>query len=257
MIRKLVCATAFVFAASISTVTFAQHSDIIYGYDDNSNPGAIILENDNTTSDGIQYWESAFEDADPGTAGDQLQADEPGFANEPGEGFIFNTGDEIFVAAVDASMYSSFGVGFVNYYNPGSGMLEASGDITIFDDVGSTSNHVLSGATATGDALQFLGTADADGEVHEHVTFDIDDSAAVGAYGVLLRVYSDLDIPDGTLDVESDEFWIIFNNGLTEEEFEDWALPQFGVVTSVPEPGSLGFIVAGSLYAISRRRRRV
>jgi hypothetical protein len=251
--RKIVVLSGFLAAACCTQAVWAQHSDVEFGYDDLANPMAIIFENDDESVDGIQYWEGEFEDLDPTVAGDDWGSDEPGFTTEASEGLLFNSGDNIWISALDASSHSSFGSGFVNYFNPNTGMLEANHRVSLLDDAGSTSDMVLDGGAFAGDPLQFLGSVDADGDLHDHITLDLldDATAPAGAYGVLLQVHADFG-GDGTVDLESDPFWFIYNHQMDEGDFDSVALRGFGVV---PEPSSLALLFAGSTCLLVRRRK--
>lgn len=236
----------------------AQHSDVEFGYDDLNTPTEIIFEVGETTSDGIAVFEAEFEELDPFNAGD-FSADDPGFATNELEDFLVNTGDFVWLTAHDASTCSSFGAGFVNYYNPSTDMIEASGRVSFEGNSASVANGVLNGATVeSGSATQFLGQGDGDQEIHDHVVFDLldDGTAPLGAYGLLLELQGDFD-GDGTAEITSDKFWVILNHGLSEDDFENLALPAFGVVDAVPEPGSAAVLLLGaSALGIIRRKKK-
>ncbi|MEL7497316.1 MAG: PEP-CTERM sorting domain-containing protein [Planctomycetota bacterium] len=235
---------------------FAQHSDVELGYDDTANPTGFVIEQDNVTSDGLQIFEAEFEALDPFNTSD-LSSDEPGFATNAAEGLLMNSGDQLWLTALDGSVHSSFGVGYVNYYNPTSGNLEAAGRLAVLDNSAGTPDLVLNGASVeSGPVTQFLDTADSAGDIHDHFVLDLldDSTAPIGAYGVLFQLQADFDTPDGTMDVSSDPFWIVWNHGLSEADFEDNALPTFGF-TAVPEPGSAGLLMLiGGVWALRRRR---
>lgn len=249
---------AMLVVASFSTKAAAQHAgDVEFGYDNLVTPSAFVIDANSFTSDGLLYFESEMEELDPFNPGD-YSSDEPGFTTNEGEGLLVNNGDQIWLNALDASAFSSFGVGYVNYYNPTTDALEALGRIGVLDNSGSTADLVLNGnSIETGANPQFIGQGDSDGDVHDHVIFDLldDGTAPLGAYGILFQLQSDLAPSDGSFDVSSDPFWIVWNHGLSESDFENLALPGFGV-TAVPEPGSLTIagLCAGAL--LLRRRRR-
>lgn len=252
----------FLFAAvtiavmSLSTNIMAQHghSDIEFGYNDTGNPTAFIIEQDATTSEGFQFFEAEFEEF----LGDFF-ADDPGFTTNDAEGLLINPGDQIWFRVLDASLNSAFGQGFLNYYDPNTDTLSAAGRLQITDNGGaSTLDLVLNGATIeSGDNPQLLGIGDVDGDIHDHLNFDLldDGTAPLGAYGILVQMQSDFDPANGNFDLDSDPFWIIFNHGMDEEDFENFALPKFGVASAVPEPGSL-LCLTGAAFALALRRRR-
>jgi len=254
--KKFTIFSAAIIAASMSNSAWAQHdhSDLEFGYDDTANPTSIVIENDNESSDGIQFYEAEFEALDPFNSSD-LSADEPGFTTEAAEGLLFNTGDQISICPVNASGHSGFGVGFVNYYNPSTGMLEASNRLSVVDNSAGTTDLVLDGAASSGDALQFLGTVDADGDLHDHLLIDLldDGTAPAGAYGVLFQIHAVQ--AGGAPDIVSDPVWFIFNHELSEEQFEGAALASFGIVEAVPEPSSLALLLTGATCLVLRRRR--
>ena len=160
--------------------------------------------------------------------------------------------------AMDAASNSSFGVGYVNFYNPNTDSLEAAGRLGVYDNSPNTANLILSGGSIeAGVNPQFLGLGDDEGDVHDHLIVDLldDDTAAFGAYGVLFRLQSDFDVADGNMDLASDPFWIIWNYGMDEEDFDELALPKFGAVEAVPEPSTLGMFAIGMAAIMVRRRR--
>ena len=102
------------------------------------------------------------------------------------------------------------------------------------------------------------------GEIHNHLNFAFAadaDTPSEFAVGLLLQFEADLaSVAGDGIDVVSDPFFVVFNNGLSEEVFETQALPAFGVTesASVPEPTS-GILLAtiGSAILTRRRRRRI
>ena len=157
------------------------------------------------------------------------------------EQLVVNNGDQVFVRVLDASASDSptdRGVGFVNFYNPDTDALEnldsSFGTLTITGSDGATS--VFAGnQLVSGDAELFLAVgSDGDdfstpppsldedpeqlevGRIHNHLAFDLSGSLATtdSAVGLLLQFTT---IPaDGSAPVESDPFFLIFNNGLEE-----------------------------------------
>ena len=244
--------------ACLTSNLFGQHNDVEFGYDDRTNPTAFELAPlgfNTTTRDGIVLVRSNMEELDPFSPGD-FAGDQPGFATHSAEGLLVNPGDAIMLNTLDASVHSLFGVGFVNYYNPGTDALEATGRIAIEDNTVSTPDLVLNGSSIeSGANPQFIGLADGNGNVHDHVVWDLldDDTAPTGAYGILFQLQSDFDPIDGNMDLSSDPFWIVFNHGMSEADFERNALPKFG---AIPEPASLPIIGLAACLLASRRRKR-
>jgi len=241
LIMKLQCYIFLLAMTWMSSDLFAQHRDLEFGYDDTANPSEFLLSPETfsaTTADGIDVVSSEMDELDPFNPG-EFSADQPGFATNGAEGLIVNSGDSILVNVLDASVDSNFGVGYVSFYNPGTDALEATGRIAFLDNTASTTDLVLNGGSIeSGDSPQFIGAADSDGDIHDHITWDLldDDTAPNGAYGLLVQIQSDFAPFDGTVDVSSEPFWIVFNHGMSEADFENLALPRFGVGVAAAEP---------------------
>jgi len=244
--------------ATMSSHLFAQHSDVEFGYDSLSSPSSFVIEANDVTTEGFILFESEMEELDPFSPGD-FSSDEPGFATNDAEGLLVNQDDQIWLNALDASAHSSFGVGYVNYYNPITDSLEATGRLGIYDNSGFTPDLFLDGASIeSGVNPQFIGLGDIDGDVHDHLVVDLldDSTAPLGAYGILFQMQSDFSIADGTMDLSSDPFWIVWNHGMSEADFDSQALSSFGI-SSVPEPSSACILGFGLVSLVMRRRRRI
>ena len=236
--------------------SLAQHSDIEFGFEDPANP-VFEIELDEVTDEGIQVAEGRFV-----PAGAFATTDSPGFITpvSADENLTVGEGDQVFVRVLDASAPGSpttRGVGFVNFYSPGTPGLQnldaSSGTFTITGNtIGSSADSVSVFAgdqLISGDADLFLatgsdGTFDSDpppsldeepedlgvGEIHNHLSFDLSGDLATtpGAVGLLLQ-FSAVRAGTGEV-VDSDPFFLIFNNGLTAEEFGEDALLAFGLV---------------------------
>jgi hypothetical protein len=218
-----------------------------------------VIEGGSFTLDGIAYWESDFFEFDPFNPGN-FGSDEPGFTTNSNEGLLINNNDRIFVRVLNAAGNSAFGVGLVNYFNPSTGMLEASASRRMLaeQNSGSFTDLVFNGVgIESGDNPIFLGAGNASGNLHDHILFDLldDATAPFGAYGVLFRLEADFASNGfGQTDLASNSFWIIWNHGMSHEDFETLALPAYGA-GAIPEPGS--FTLLGlSVLAIAIRRRR-
>jgi hypothetical protein len=222
----------------LSSNLLAQHNDIEFGYDNSSNPTEFLLSPlafSSTTADGIIITKSNTEERDPFLPG-EFSADQPGFATHSAQGLIVNPGNRIHINALDASVDSAFGVGYVNFYNPTTDALEATGRIAFKDNTGATTDLVLNGnSIESGTIPQFIETASSSGTIHDHITWDLldDSTAPFGAYGILVQLQSDFE-PDGTVDLSSAPFWLVFNHGMSVADFENLALPKYGVGQAIP-----------------------
>lgn len=257
MIVKNAVITMAVTLMSIG-VCQAQHQDVEFGYDNTSNPMAFDIEGSTFTFDGLLIFEADMEEFDPFNPGNFGSA-EPGFATNAAEGLLINSGDRISLRVLNATTHSAFGVGFVNYYNPGTNSLEAlaSRRMLAEQNSGSFDDLVINGlGFEMGDNPIFLAAGSASGDIHDHIFFDLldDATAPFGAYGLLVQLESDFQSNGfGVTDLESTPFWMIWNHGMDENDFDTLALPKFG---AVPEPS--GLLLLGSLVlgAVGMHRRR-
>lgn len=279
-------------AVLFSSLGHAQevHSDIEFGFAPDSEELEFEIENDTVNDDGFQVFEGSFGIA----LGNESTTDNPGFITPVDEGLTVNQGDNIFVRVLNAGATdgNTIGSGFVNFYDPNqpdAGIQSDVGTITVigndpndpdedivavFDgDVpvsGIVSLFLAEGSDGTFQSdlpPSLLGDEEGDeqnielgvGEIHNHLNFTFTADADVpSAVGLLLQFEADLASVDGDgIDVVSDPFFLVFNNGLSEEVFETRALPAFGV-NAVPEPTS-GILLAavGSAILTRRRRRRI
>ena len=219
----------------LASSAFAQHADIEFGYDDVLAPNEMEVEVVEATIDAIPFFESEMEELDPFDPGN-FSSDEPGFITNSAEALEVNIGDRVFLRVLDASQFSSFGVGYVNFFNPADGTMTPGGQMSVFDNtVGETPDLIFDGTTIISGAnpqLLGVGNDQNDGGLHEHITIDIlnEDTAPIGAYGILFQMESDLAPVDGIADVISEPFWIIWNYEMDEEDFESLALQAFGAL---------------------------
>ena len=234
--KKLIFAALLV--SITSSVSYGQHSDIEFGYDDFNNPTEIIIESDELTDDGIQIVEGDFE-VELG----QAFADSPGFitiATEDPGGERVNPGDAVSVKFLDASQNSATGVGYINFYDATTGEITPSTtQLSIESQNGNTSmlagDSVVNGVDTVflsigSDGTTMSNSPDeepvelSEGEIHNHLLFVLDQDIP-GAYGLLFQFES---VPaDGGPTITSDPVWLIFNNGLDEEVFEEQAVAAF------------------------------
>lgn len=241
-------------ATLFASTSFAQHSDIEFGFEDLANP-VFEIELDEVTDEGIQVAEGEFTRAGPFAT-----TDAPGFITPVSdtENLTVNPGDQVLVRVLDASADDSptaRGVGFVNFYNPETDALEnldssngtvditgsgnavsvfagdqlISGGAEVFLATGSDGSAISNVPPSLGEENVVLGP----GEIHNHLAFDLSGSLAStdGAIGLLLQFTT---IPaDGSDPVDSAPYFLIFNNGLDEEVFETDALAAFGLVEEI------------------------
>ncbi len=233
--------------ALLSLSTFANGqtvhlSDVQFGYDDLASPSSfVIIGSDQITDSGILYYFTNFVEPDPFVPGD-FGTDDPGFTTNPTANLQINDGDRIYANVLDASEYSSVGVGYVNYYGLGDSQLSASGRLKFIDRSASTVDLVLDGDSISnepgqspGETPQFISTGvdgnpdTAGADLHRHIAIDLldDATAPAGAYGVMLELQSDFDPSDDVVDLTSEPFWFIWNHMLSDSDFLNSALPAF------------------------------
>ena len=231
-IEKLLLIPLFAFCG---TSLFAQqHSDIEFGYDNTSTPNMVIIETDILTCENIPLFQADFVALDPFNQSD-LGADDPGFATNVSEGLQLNPGDQTWLKVLDASEHSQFGMGYINFFNQSTDLIELSGRLRVEDNsIGTTDLILDGGAIEVGVNPQFVDTASSIGEIHDHVVFDLLDEAStpVGAFGMMFQIETDFAPADGTMDLVSEPFWIIFNHEMDSGDFASLALPKYGVVNA-------------------------
>lgn len=288
----LAAAIAVLFSSLGHAQDLEVHSDIEFGFAPDSEELEFEIENDTVNDDGFQVFEGSFGIA----LGNESTTDNPGFITPVDEGLTVNQGDNIFVRVLNAGQTegNTIGSGFVNFYDPntpaagiqsdggtitviGNDPNDPDGDIAAVFDGDVPVSLIESLFLAQGSDGTFisdlppslLGDEEGDeqnielgvGEIHNHLNFTFAADAGAPsefAVGLLLQFEADLaSVAGDGIDVVSDPFFVVFNNGLSEEVFETQALPAFGV-NAVPEPTS-GILLAavGSAILTRRRRRRI
>ena len=248
---------ATLFATLLTSISFAQeegHSDIEFGFEDPAAASPVFeIELFEVTSEGIQVAEGEFSGA-----GAFRTADNPGFITPVEEGLTIGEGDLVSLRVLNMSAADSptaLGSGYVSFWTPDGGLQSFDSSFGTFEfeanTVGSdaSSFSVFAGdELISGSADLFLaegsdGTFVSDpppsaneepedlgvGEIHNHLAFDLTGDLATtpSAVGVLLQFSA---VRAGTGEViDSDPFFLIFNNGLDEEVFEADALLAFGL----------------------------
>ncbi len=148
--------------------------------------------------------------------------------DEPGVGGVAE--DVNFELGSTLQLNLASGLGYWN----GDGFSSSSSSIQI--DYGPTSVN-----STTGGLLDFLVIEDYD----YHPIFTIDSGAPSGSY--LLEFTAQM---DGM--ISSDSFWIVFNLGMDDEDFEDtvgWVEANLA-----PAPGAVALLAIGGLCGARRRR---
>ncbi len=140
---------------------------------------------------------------------------------------------------------------FLHFFDPVTGLIAASHGYSMQISWGPTPAQNLT-LTSTSGGSGLIGEIASDGAAHFHLDFwihpDLPPSAngTFGAYGLLMN----LNIDDPSIS-NSEPFWLIFNYGMTEEDFSA-ALPAF---TGIPEPSSAALLGLLALTAMLQRRR--
>lgn len=224
-----------------------DHSDIVVGYNDVNSPSFIDIEG-TPAAGGILLFEADF--------GPFFSTNQPGFASELDEGFVITAGHRLYLQAVNASSFiqGGSGLGYVNFFNPNTNTISAWGEINVLSTEDS-SQWILNGVNASGGPVLIQTASNLDGGIHEHVDFDlVANTDTVGAYGVLFSAFTD--DGNGNPVAASDNFWIVFNNGMDPGDFDNFAVAGFANFSAVPEPGT-GLLFFGiALGSVALRRRR-
>lgn len=268
--------TAVLFTLTAAPFCWGQHSDIEFGFDDFMNPSEIEVEAEEFNVDGVAITEGEFVELFLGGVND-ASTDNPGFItpNTADEPLRFNPDDQVSVRFLDAGNIAgnTIGEGFVNFFDPDNAAagLQALGALEISNSSGDT--ITLDGTNFSGSDSIFLSEASdgsdfsvpppslgeapellGEGEVHSHLVFDLlnEDSTPDGALGILAQ-FEVTQASDGSL-IESNPFFIVFNNGLDDIPFEE-ALPAFLGTAAVPEPTG-GVVLMMALGGVAMRRRR-
>lgn len=205
-----------------ATVAQAQHSDVEIVVEN----GALAVE---PSAEGLFAFEGDLGVFPfPANVGEQ-----PGFEADPG---VFNPGDSLAFNVVTNLLYWN-GAAFA--------AVPGGHDMSISNIVESVSVGAASGPQAGFE----IGVADAGGGLHEDLTFTLNgpgapDGLTIGAYGLWLALSS----PQYDA---SNEFIILLNYGLGEDEFEA-GVQAAGAL--VPEPATAALLAALAAALMSRRR---
>lgn len=199
---------------------------------------------------GYAIFEGDFRDL----AGGPYRTNAPGFDSHAG---TFDQGDIIGYQAI-GNLWSWNGSSWTNTVLNGE-------TLSLTGNWGE--NTVWSTTGVSGDAIGLLGQAGSSGNIHEHLNFEISSSSGLptdGAYFVTLQLLSvDLNSTGdgfvaGSKYASSDPFYLIFNNGLSADEFHT-ALHglEDNLIAAVPEPSTYAMFLAGlGLMGWQLRRRQ-
>lgn len=129
-------------------------------------------------------------------------------------------------------------------------------------------DSIYTGSGILGDAIGVVGSAASDGTLHSHVDFCVEnqglagcpDSGAeiagnsplTGAYLIEMSIFGNDSTNTNLLYSDSDPFFIAFNNGLSEMDFE----ASIGALTAVPVPAAVWLFGSGLLGLVGVGRRR-
>jgi hypothetical protein len=207
----------------------AQHAgDLEFEYDG----GRISIVNG---EDGYEDGTKIFE-AELGVGGlfDGF-TDEPGFISElPDHGI---QPEDIISYSI---LQSRFGY-FLNYWNPTTGLVETTTSTLEIDGLATQTISSLVGGGGV------IGQADALGDFHSHLDFQLSTGSSFGAYALLVEMSSNR----ATIG-NSDPFYIVFGYGIDETQHGE-AVAKFA---GVPEPGAIGLLTSGAIAALTGFRRR-
>jgi hypothetical protein len=222
---KVITMGVLAVALALAGVARAQHAgDVTFQYDGG---GISILAG----VEGLKF------EGDFPTSGIFARfASDPGFISELDQGLGINGGDIVSYNVLNNLYFWSAAT--QDFADPGAAT------ITIDNAVGG--DTVVGGSTGEIAPGGIIGQADGSGNFHAHVDYTLSLGAAFGAYGMLWEL--DTDEP-GIAD--SDPFFLVFNYGLSEEDFET-AVDAF----AVPEPSTwLLAAMAGCAIAVAGRLR--
>lgn len=239
--NKVMKLLAVLAALGFAEQTLAQHSDI----EIHVSGGVVSAESDELLLDaitGYRIFEGNFGDL----AGGPYGTDDPGFVAEAGS---FAAGTVVGYRAQ----------GTLQYWNGSSwGMVAGQERVHITDAWGEDSIFALSGIS--GKSIGLIDQVSADGALHAHVDFSIENSLGtgnplLGAYMIQLSLVAlDESLNPLPAYAESTPFFLAFNRGLSAENFETAIDAR---VAAVPVPAA-GPLLASALalgFGLARRRQ--
>lgn len=170
--------------------------------------------------------------------GPRWRTTDPGFDSEAGT-FL----------ETDALSFAPIGV--LSFWNGSAWGSPGAAVLTVRDSLDEVVTYSGTGTSATGDFTGFIADGGATGSIHQHLTFTLQSNPlgsqpAQGAYRIAMQLTS----PSYT---SSDPFWLVFNRGLSDEDFEASVMAM-----AVPEPETYALMGLGlGLIGFVARRRRV
>ena len=232
MINKIVVAAVvgvFAFSANAQDEHAGHAGDVDSVFEN----GQIEVETGIQLINGGLLFESEF-----GELGNPYGTDEPGFVLDDGS---FSSGN---ILGFEVQSVLTYWDG-VNWAATGSD------SISITD----TLNNVTTvSASSIVNAVGVIDEADPEGGVHTHIEFEINESAASGAYLLefVLQGFTDVTLANNF--ASSDTIFVAFNYGLDEEDFE-LSVDALGVA-AVPVPAAWIFLASGLGSLLLGRRAK-
>lgn len=211
----------------------AQHNDIEFYYDH----GMIeFADHDHGGHDHGLIFEGNF----PTSGIFARFTTDPGFGSETIEGLGIGPNDIISYNILDHLFFWSPISG--NFASPGATTITIDNAVGADTLVGAGTGPIIPGGV--------VGQADSSGDFHAHVGFELSSGAETGAYGMLMELSTDA---PGI--ANSEPFFIVFNYGLGEPQFEV-ALEAFEQVIAVPEPSTIVLGLMGAALGAGGAWRR-
>lgn len=215
-------------------VGFEVHGDAIeltIGEHDHSAAAAKAANNSHEQPpmyNGKYVFETDFGDF----AGGPNSTDDPGYAADAG--------------ALPANTVFTFqGLGKLSFWDGKTWSNDTTSSVTIVDSQGNESQWNNAGYNAG--ATNYIGQSDVQGGFHEHIDYNINKSAAVGAYMIELKI-ADLN----SKLIPSDSFYIVFNRGLSTAAFE---ASVSALTSEVPVPAAAWLMLSG-LVGLGMAKRK-
>lgn len=230
MMNKIVVAALLgVFTASANAAPHAHAGDVDSVFED----GVIAIETGIPLTNGGFLFETEF-----GELGNPYGTDEPGFVLDDGS---FSSGNIL-----------GFEVQSVlNFWDGVSWEATGSDSVSLIDTL-----DVITTVSAASivNPIGVIDEADAEGGVHTHIDFAINESAATGAYLIelVLKGFTDATLTNSF--TSSDSIFVAFNFGLDEEAYE-LSVDALGI-SEVPVPAAWLFLASGLGALVLGRRAK-